>query len=185
MPTPTFRFWLAPLAGLSLLAATSCKQDSTTDGTSTLLAFNDYEAVVGWVPNPSPSVTSERAHSGHYCVKVGPQDEFGMGYAMVLEKIIDHRPRKLRVEAWGFMTDANATAKIGFQLFNAAQDKVLFSDGIEYADAIKTPGKWVKISKDITLPADVAGNQQIRVFLWRSVAGSPAYVDDLKISEVQ
>jgi hypothetical protein len=181
MPRPQ----LVLLTVFSAMALAGCHQDSATATAGKQLAFNDYEAVVGWVPTPPTSVTSERAHSGRYCVKVGPQDEFGMGYTMVLEKIIDHRPHKIRVEAWGYMTDANSTAKIGFQLFNATQDKVLFSDGIEYADAVKTPGKWVKISKDIVLPGDVAGNQQMRVFLWRSVANSPAYVDDLSISEVE
>lgn len=184
MPTPAPRPFLALLALLSLGAIAGCDNTSSEAAEGSSLAFNDYEAVVGWMPNPE-SVTRERAHSGRYAVKVGPENEYGMGYSSVLEKIIDHRPRKLRVEAWGFMTDANSTAKVGFQLFNAAQDKVLFNDGIEYAEAVKTPGRWVKISKDMTLPSDVAGNQQIRVFLWRSGASSPAFIDDLRISEVQ
>lgn len=184
MLTPTPRFFLAALTALSLLAVTGCDDTKPDPEGGNSLAFNDYEAVVGWMPNPE-SVTRERAHSGRYSVKVGPENEYGMGYSMVLEKIIDHRPHKIRLEGWGYMTDANAGAKVGFQLFNAPQDKLLFSDGIEYAEAIKTLGKWVKISKDITLPNDVAGNQQIRVFLWRSNASSPAFLDDLRISEVQ
>ena len=183
MFTTSSRTFLASLTALSLLVFTGCDNTKSDEKAGTQLAFNDYEAVVGWIPNPE-SVTRERAHSGTYSVRVGPTNEFGMGYDMVLEKIIDHRPHKIRVEGWGYMTDANSTARLGFQLFDGAQGKEIFGDGIDYATAVKTPGKWVKISKDITLPATVAGTQQMRVFLWRSMAGSPAYIDDLRISEL-
>ena len=44
-----------------------------------------------------------------------------------------------------------------------------------------TPRKWVEISKEITLPATTTSTQDMKVFLWRANATSPAYIDDLRI----
>ena len=130
-------------------------------------------------------MTKEQAHSGKYSVKVGPDTEFGQSYTMQLSKIFDHKPHKLRIFGWAYMTDSKATARLGFQLYDLAQNKEIFGDGIDYVDAVKAPGKWVKIEKVITLPATVTGEQQIRVFLYRNSASSPAFIDDLGISEVK
>lgn len=184
MPAFTLRHPLAFLTVLGLVAAAGCSKPETVATDGKQLTFNDFEAVAGWIPN-TETISRERAHSGSYSVKVGPENEFGMGYRMVLEKIIDHRPHKIRVEGWGYMTDITSTANLGFQIFDEAAGKEIFGDGIPYADAVHTPGKWIKISKDIVLPNTVTGNQQLRVFLWRAGATTPAYIDDLRISEVE
>lgn len=184
MSTATLRssFLLASFAALGLLA-TSCKGSDSEVSVPNQIAFNDYEAVVGWTSN-TESITRERAHSGIYSVKVGGPTEFGMGYGLELSKAVDHKPHKIHLEAWGFMTDPKATARLGFQLYDPAQNKEVFGDGIDYSTAVQTPGKWIKISKDITLPDNTSSAQQMRVFLWRAGASSPAYVDDIRISEV-
>jgi len=184
MRTFMFRRLLAPLIILGLAAAAGCSKPETAATDTKQLAFNDFESVVGWIPS-TETISREHAHSGTYAVKVGPENEFGMGYRMVLEKIIYHRPRKIRIEGWGYMTDINSNANLGLQLFNEAEGKAEFGDEIPYADAVRTPGQWVKISKDVVLPNTVTGNQQLRVFLWRAGATTPAYIDDLRISEVE
>lgn len=173
------------LIGLCLLAATSCQQAGSKAAASNQIAFNDYEAVVGWLGSGSTeSVTRERAHSGERAVKVGGPVEYGLGYSMELSQVADHPLHKLRIEAWGFMTAPQSTAQLGLQLYDPAQRKPVFSAGIDYAAAVQLPGRWVKFSKDITLPSNANSTQQLRVFLWRASASSPAYLDDLRISEV-
>lgn len=173
---------LALLLGLGLLA-TGCQRGEPDAAAGPQIAFNDYEAVMGWLGS-TQSVTRERAHSGSHAVKVDGGMEYGLGYGLELSQVADHPLRKLHLEAWGFMTDLQSTAQLGLQLYDPVQRKPVFGESIDYATAVQTPGKWVKISKDITLPASTSSTQQLRVFLWRGSASSPAYVDDLRISEV-
>ncbi len=168
---------------LGLLSLASCKSDSEAAPDTNRIAFNDFESMVGWTSG-AESLSKEQAHSGKYSVKVGPETEFGQPYTMQLNKILDHKPRKLRMSGWAYMTDAKSTARLGFQLYDMTQNKEVFGDGLDYAAAVQTPGKWVQITKDITLPATTTGAQQVRVFLWRSGATSPAFIDDLSLSEV-
>ena len=169
---------------LGLLGLASCKSDNSAAADANQVAFNDFESLVGWTSG-AESLTKEQAHSGKYSVKVGPNTEFGQSYSMQLNKIFDHKPHKLRISGWGYMTDSKATARLGFQLYDLTQNKEVFGEGIDYATAVQTPGKWVKIEKVITLPPAVAGEQQMRVFLYRNSASSPAFIDDLAVSEVK
>lgn len=172
------------MATLSLLLLPGCGDRDTPPGASTEIAANDYESVIGWMPDPK-TVTRERAHSGRYAVKVDATNEYGLGYSQVLAKAVDHKPSKLRIEGWALMTDANAKARLGLQLFDLTTNRAVFGEGIDYDPTIKEYGKWVKISKDISLPANTISSQELRVFLWRAGATSPAYLDDLRISEVK
>jgi hypothetical protein len=172
------------LLGLAVLAATGCHRAGAEKDAGNLLAFNDYEAVMGWMSG-TESITRERAHSGSRAVQVGGPIEYGLGYGLELSQVADHPLHKLHLEAWGYMTDPQSTAQLGLQVYDPAQRKAVFSQGIDYAVAVQTPGKWVKISQDVTLPDGTNGAQQLRVFLWRASASSPAYLDDLRISEVR
>jgi hypothetical protein len=179
----TLRPVLASLTILGLLTTAGCKGGDDEATPANQIAFNDYESVEGWMPTPT-SLTRERAHSGSHAVKVDGSVEFALGYNLPLGKALDHKPHKIHVEAWGFMTDPKSAARLGFQLYDPAQSKEIFGDGLDYTTAVQTPGKWVKISKDITLPTSTASNLEMKVFLWRAGASSPAYLDDLRISEV-
>lgn len=185
MKTFTLRLLLAPVLGLGLLAAGGCSKSEPAAEGGNVIASNDFESLVGWAPN-TESVTREQAHSGVYSVKVDGSVEFGLGYMMTLDKAVDHKPHKIRIEGWGYMTDDKSTARLGFQLLDPAQNKIVFGDpGIDYATDVKTPGKWVKISRDVVLPTDVVSTQQMRIFLWRANASTPAYIDDMRVLEVQ
>ena len=162
-----------------LFLAVGCGGSSSTNDAN-LIAANDYEAVVGWMPDPG-SVSREQAHSGHYAVKVDGDHEFGMGYNLPIGKATARKPHKIRLSAWGYMTDDKSTARLGLQLFDPTAGKEAFGDGIDYSTAVKTPRKWVEISKEITLPATTTSTQDMKVFLWRANATSPAYIDDLRI----
>ena len=172
---------LAAISGLLLVAG--CKGNDTASADPNELAFNNYESMVGWTGG-TESLSREQAHSGKYSVKVGPETEFGSGYSMQLNKMMDHKPHKLRISGWGYMTDSKASARLGFQVMDP-QGKEVFGDGIDYNEGVKTPGKWVEMQKEITLPPTVTGTHQLRVFLYRANASSPAFVDDVRISEVK
>jgi len=168
---------------LGLLGLAGCKSDSSASGDANQVAFNDFESLDGWASN-TESLTKEQAHSGKYSIGVNPNVEFGLNYMMVLNKVFNHKPRKLRVSGWGYMADSKSVAQLDIQLFDLAQGKAVFGEAIDYANAVKTPGKWVEISKEVTLPATTTGAQQLRVFLWRAGATSPAFIDDVRVAEV-
>jgi hypothetical protein len=173
----------ASWAALSLLLLAGCKSSGSSATDPNQISFNDFESMVGWAPNVE-SLSREQAHSGKYSVKVGPGTLFGVGYSTQLNKVFDHKPHKIRISGWGYMTDSRSGARLGFQVFDLAQNKEVYGDGVDFNDAVKTPGKWVEIEKVITLPPAVTGEQQMRVFLYGAGAGSPAYIDDMRISDV-
>jgi hypothetical protein len=179
----SFRFFTRSAAVVTgLFIAVSCSKSNPADDAN-LIAFNDYEAVIGWMPDPG-NITREQAHSGHYAVKVDGDHEFGLGFGLPLSKAIARKPNKIRISAWAYMTDAKSTARLGLQLFDPAAGKEVFGDGIDFANDVKSPKKWVEISKEIKLPANTTSTQEMRVFLWRGGATSPSYMDDLRIELV-
>lgn len=172
-----------PLAALALALA-SCGGDETATNDPNLIASNDYESMVGWQPDPN-AVTREHAHSGKYAVVVAPGRDFAGGYGMALGKASTRKPRKLQVEGWGYMTDAKATARLWVQIYDPATGQEVFGDGIDFGSAVKEPKKWTKVTKDISLPETITSTQELRVFLWRVDAETPAYLDDLRIALVE
>jgi hypothetical protein len=167
----------------SLFFVTSCGGSSTPDNDPNLISANDFEAVVGWMGDPN-TISREQAHSGRYSVKVDGAHEFGMGYSLPLGKATMRKPHKIRISGWAYMVDAKSAARLGVQLLDPNTGKETFGDGVNFNDAIKDYKKWVEISKDIVLPETTASTHELRVFLWRGSATTPAYLDDLRISLV-
>ena len=173
---------LSLAGGLLLAAGCGGSGSSAVDYTDpNLIAASDFESVIGWLPDPG-TLTKEQAHSGRYSIKVDPAHEFGMGFGLPLGKATIRKPRKIRLAAWGFMVDDKSAARLGLQIMDPATGKEIFGDGINYNESIKNYGKWVEISKDVTIPETAASTHELRVFLWRSGATTPAYVDDLRIT---
>lgn len=180
----SFRFFtFSAVAVTGLFLATGCGGSSSANDAN-LIAANDFEAVIGWMADPG-TITREQAHSGRYSVKVDAQHEFGMGYSLPLGKATVRKPHKIRISGWAFMVDAKSVARLGLQLFDPTTGKEIFGDGINYNEAVKDYRKWVEISKDVTLPESTASTTEMRVFLWRGSATTPAYIDDLRITLVE
>ena len=175
-----FRTLVLPLAACGVLL-TACGDDKPATDDPNLITFNDFESVLGWQPYPD-AVTREHAHSGKYAITVGPGKEFTLGYALLIGKALARKPHKIRIEGWGYMTDGKATARLGLQVLDPATGKETFGDGVDFASVIKVPKKWVEISKDVTLPDNVTSAQELRVFIWRANAESPAYFDDMRVT---
>ena len=176
--------FLVPVLPLAIftLALAGCGDQVAADDPN-LIAATDYESVLGWQPSPD-AVTRDHAHSGKFAVMVAPGHDFAGGYGMPIGKATARKPHKLHLEGWGYMTDSKSSARLSVQLLDPATGKQTFGDGIDYTSAIKEPKKWTKIEKDVVLPETTASTYELRVFLWRSTAETPAYLDDLRISLV-
>ncbi|RFP66891.1 hypothetical protein D0N36_02065 [Hymenobacter lapidiphilus] len=127
-----------------------------------------------------------QAHSGRYSIFVDRTREFSLTFNAPLYRTVSFRPHSVEVEAWVYLTDDNSTAELGVQLVNSATDNTeLFGDGIKLQEAAKVHKKWVKVAKTIVLPDSVKPTQHLKVFLWRSNATSPVYVDDITIKAIE
>lgn len=175
---------LCSLAALSLLAA--CSSDNpTTPVADGYIARNDFEASLGWSGDPA-AVTKAQAHSGQYSIYVDQSREFSLTYEAPLRQVVGFQPRSLEVEAWVFLTDDNSTGELGVQITDPVHnEKQLFGDGINLQEAAKVHNKWVKVSKSISLPDSLNPDQHLKVFLWRSNATSPVYLDDISIKAIE
>lgn len=171
-------------AALALFLA-SCADDAA-EAPADQISFNDFEAVEGWSAGaPVPSITKERAHSGSFAVRVGSGVDFSLGYNNLLGKISSTRLKKVKIQAWVFVPNAQATAVLVTQIHSVEQNKDLLWDGLDVTKEAKVINKWVQIEKEVTLPETATYTNQLLVYLWRSTSPQPTYLDDLRISRVE
>lgn len=166
---------------LPLLALAACGKDNSTAENPDVLMTADFDSLVGWIPDAS-TVTKEKAHSGAYSIKVDPSHEYSLTYTNSLGQLSSSRIRGVKLDAWAFMPNKDATAKLGFLVKDATDGKVALGEGIELKDQVKEYGKWVKISKEINFPASANYSSQIVIFLWKAGSTGPAYVDDIQLT---
>jgi hypothetical protein len=168
-------------AALALLvAATGCSSKETSP--ENLVFGNDFDSLAGWIPE-NPSLTQEKAHSGKYSIKVQQGIEYSLTYINLLGKISPTKVSKLRISAYVYVTKPSA-ATLVLQVTRSATDPTsIFNQGINFKDAVKQPGKWVKVSQVFTLPADAAATNQLKVYVWNSQNDNGVYVDDLEVSK--
>ncbi|NVO85577.1 hypothetical protein [Hymenobacter terrestris] len=172
--------------GLALsLAACSSPSSDTAATDAGVLAHNDFESLAGWLPDESV-LTKDQARSGKYAIMVDPNHEFSLTYNTLLGNLSEHKPRGLLVEAWVYLPDDKATAQLGMQVVDPDKNnEPTFSDGVALAEVVKEYKQWTKVSKEIVLPPNATYNQRVKIFLWRSNAASPVYLDDLTIKVLE
>ncbi|UOR04738.1 carbohydrate binding domain-containing protein [Hymenobacter aerilatus] len=131
------------------------------------LIFNDFEALSGWLPATS-SLTKERAHSGQWSIKTDQQNEYSLTYTNTLETLSAGRFSKVRLSGWVYLTQlSNVTLSLKV-VRSAEDDTVLFFEQIDLAELVTSPNQWVKVSKEVTLPADITSDNQLLFYMWRA-----------------
>ncbi len=178
-------FYLA----LALAGLVSCGDGSGADHPANLLASNDFEAMEGWngdAPTP-PSLTREKAHSGNYAMRVGPDVEYASGYIGALGKLSPTRLSKVQVKAWVYVPGGEPAAALITQVMDPATPGAppLLWDGLPLSKSVSKRSEWVQIEKTLTLPATVNPNCKLYVYLWRGTSPAVAYIDDMQILRVE
>ncbi|QNH62119.1 hypothetical protein [Hymenobacter sediminicola] len=151
------------------------------------LAGNDFESIDGWMGDNTPaSLTKEKAHSGRYSIKVDPAVEYSMGYSNLLGKLSASKLRKLKVHGWVNLPNGKTEAVLVTQITDPANPaaKPIVWEGLKLTDQVKAFNKWVEVEKEIILPDNVTYANKISVYLWRTGAPEPAFLDDLTIEKV-
>lgn len=171
---------------LLLFALAACGGNKN-DVPANQLASNDFESVEGWTGDSSPaSLTKDKSHSGRYAVRVGPGVDFSMGYANVLNLVSAVRFQKIKVHAWVWIPDRNATASLVTQVTNPADgNKAIMWQGMDLVAKAKKFSKWVEIEQEYTLPETATANSKLYCYMWRGSSPSSVYLDDLQILKVE
>ena len=169
--------WTLALVGPSLLAlAAGC-----TAPPAVRIAYSDFDALVGWVAMP-PSLTSERAHSGRYCLKVDGGSEYSISYSVPLADTGLRPGQRLGVRGWALRTGSQRAAAVVVQVIDPARPaESVFWQAIPISKQVITYDRWVPIKETFTLPASLPGGCQLKVYLWRGSDTQPTYFDDLEL----
>lgn len=171
---------LLPLLTLLLV---SCSESDDADTGSSIMK-NDFESLAGWIP-ANGSLNAEQAHSGKYSIKVDKGQEYSMGFSDFLGKVSAHKPRKVKLSCWAYLSSSNSGAQYQIQILDPVTGQRIFQDGITLANEVRTPRTWMKVEKVIDLPENVAYTHEIRTFLWLASPQEPAYIDDVALSIVE
>ena len=168
----------------SLVASCSSDDKLPTAGANTITA-NDFESVAGWGVDPE-TLTKEHAHSGKYALKVDAGHEYSLTYDVVLGQASPRKLKKVRLTGWAFLPNDKATSVLSLQIIDPDQgNKGVFVDGIDLRESVKDYNKWVKVSKEFTLPEDITYTQHMKIFLWRAGSSEPSYLDDIVVETIE
>jgi hypothetical protein len=174
---------ILPLVVLAALAGCS-SDDSDARSGANVITYNDFESMVGWVPDAS-TLSKEHAHSGVWAVKVSAEHEFGLTYSVTIGEVLSKKPKSVKLEAWAFMNSAQGTGSLVMEISDPNSGQQVMRDAIELGEQIKDFKKWVKVKKIITLPETLQPQHRIKIYLWRPGAPEPVYIDDLSLSAVE
>jgi hypothetical protein len=169
------------LAGLVLASCGGSKDNTVSDKA---LVDTNFDNLVGWVDNTNGTLTKKFAHSGHYSLTVGGGPEYAVTYRTLLGQVITTKPRKLQVSAWVRTEEANTPAQLVVQINKPGVEAYVFWKGIPLSTDTK-PGEWKEVKTELVMPAEVASDQSLSVYLWGNGAGKPVYLDDLQITNAE
>jgi hypothetical protein len=170
------RFFL--WAALVVVAA-SCSHDSKQAAPgkeANLLLSSSFEGLDGWV-GETASLTSEKAHTGQYSIKVDPAIEYSLPFVKQLGRLSATRVSKVRLTAWSLLT-SSGKATLVFQISRPVQGDNVFYEKID----LNKVGEWTKVSHVLTLPPVIDPASQVRIYLWRNEATGPVYLDDIALT---
>lgn len=173
-----------PLLGAALVALlAACSSDKSTDSPGNIISTG-FEDLDGWVP-ASPSLTKEKAHSGHYSIKIDPTIEYSLTYINIMGKVIPIKPKKLHLTAWATTTSKEADAMLTVSMLNPKDGAVLLIEQVHLKERVKTPGEWEKVEMEFVVPEKATAADELRVYLWRVGSGEPVYLDDLELKTAE
>lgn len=172
------------IGGTILAGTAACsRSDKKETALANLVAKNDFESVEGWGVT-SPSLTTNKAHSGRYSVKVDPEVEYSIGYRNTLLRVSDIRIKKLHVHGWVQLSSFKAKAVIVVQIINPDKnDEQVYWQALDVRNEVKTINRWTQVDQDFDLPATISANQELRVYMWRTGPDDTTYLDDLAITK--
>jgi len=179
------KHYLCVVLAAATLAA--CSSPSSKFNSKDLLASSDFESVEGWngdAPVP-PSLTREKAHSGSYSMRVGPDVAYASGFIGALNKFSPSRLTKVKVRAWVFVPEGQPGGAVVTQLMDPATNQGVLWEALNLDESNAKRNEWVQVEKTVTLPANTGPTFKLYVYLWSGNTPTIAYIDDMEIIRVK
>jgi hypothetical protein len=178
---------LASLSLLSIVMLSGCKQSSTSGANEPgMLMANDFEASVGWNDVQDASLTTEKAHSGHWSILAKPDVPFSYTYVRRLDKLDPKLGRNYELRGWAQRAGAGSNGRLVVHVQKSATDTAkVFYSSIDIGKKVKAFNQWKAISMPILLPASAQGGNMVKIYLWNDQSSAPTFVDDLELAVVK
>lgn len=177
---PLFRL---AIGSALLVSVAACSGNKAGEVPANRVAMNDFESMDGWGVI-SPSLTTEKAHSGRYSVKVDRETEYSIGYTNPLIRVASTKIKKLHVHGWVMLGNPQAKGVIVVQVTNPAKGgEKIYWEALDVRSAAKTLNRWTEIDKDFDLPDTIASTHELRVYMWRTAPDGLIYLDDLELTK--
>ena len=158
------------------------------DGRSTTrqheLMHTSFEELLGWMPELPATITTEKAHTGKYALRVDAQNAYSFTYRATLGSLCNHRPRRLTLSAWVWVPDREQDVILVAALNNPNDPDHPALTKHLYLNDSGPFGKWKYVSRDLDLPMGIHSNAQLVIYLWKKNATEPVYADDLRLTEL-
>ena len=165
----------APVVGLALAG---CAPAAGPDAT---LLRTDFEQLAGWGPADA-FLTTERAHSGRYAMRVPAGQEFAGNYRAPLGSVCAFVPTRLRLQSWVYLPSGRSrdTQLVVQVLCHGRRPDVWRALAVDLV--VQRYQKWERVFKYIRLPAGLDPSDELQVYVWHSdPTGEPTYFDDLTV----
>ncbi|MDO7845251.1 hypothetical protein Q5H92_02705 [Hymenobacter sp. M29] len=168
---------LAALGGL--LGVAGCHpRDGRADVAQHLLVYTGFERHKA----PAPAMTTEKAHTGRFAMRVDGQHRRARLYHVRLGQLSDHRPRRFTLSAWAWAPDFGADAAVVLSIRNPGTAAPALQQSMFAADAGPYQA-WKHISLDVDLPNNTSPDSELTIELAANSEG-PVYIDDLRLTEL-
>jgi len=173
---------------IGCLSACHSNSNSANRGSEdpAVLTSADFEQSIGWGDADPNSLTTEKAHSGKWSVRVKPDVPYGYTYARTLGDMSSTPLTRLVLEGQVLRVAAGSTAKLVVQVNTSPTDDTkVFYTAFPVEQTVTKFGEWTPVSVPIALPTSAAGTNKIKVYLWNDQATAATYLDDVVLRKAQ
>jgi hypothetical protein len=180
-----FSAFLVLLGGLSACQSNPNPASRGTEDPA-VLTTADFEQSIGWGDADPGSLTTEKAHSGRWSVRVKPEVPFSYTYARTLGDMSTTPLTRMVLEGWALRVAAGSTARLVVQVNTSPTDDTkVFYTAFPVEQAVTKFGEWTAVSVPISLPTSAAGTNKIKVYLWNDQATTATYLDDVTLRKAK
>lgn len=171
-------------ACLALGGLVCCKPGMPPEtAVSSALLFNDFESSVGWSDVQEGSLTTEKAHSGHWSMQTNATIPFSFTYVRQLGRLDPALTRSYELRGWALRASAGSTGRLVVQISKSATDTAkVFYGTLDVGTVVKSLNQWEPVALPVVLPASAAADNLVKVYLWNDQGTAATYVDDLQLT---
>lgn len=178
--------WLVGLLGAAMLLVSCQPKHGRKELKERELMHNSFEELGGWHGERPATIVTEKAHTGHYAVRVDIAEPYSPTYRVPLGTLAKHRPRRLTISAWVWVPRSADDAMIVVAITRPDdRDHPIFTKNVYLANSSPFHfQKWKKVSRSLELPADIHADSELVLYLWLGYAKHPVYMDDISLTEL-